>query len=693
MNHKQISILLLTVLILVFASQGVAASGLEDRVAAETAAVRDELTYDELTGSTEEVNSPIANRYFAPVGQSAAALHAFEGTLTVEAQKMQMTLLDGSTAYFDYQFPGFSADFITVDGDLVPAQRDLIKDSPGRWELLLSPGKVWSEPSDNGMSRAAFPFVMIPYNRWFSYNGLATFLYDNTSVSEFRFQIVQEATPTEARFDAWAQFPMSYSPGEIPDRADLIASYREEVARRLPVQPWSELEKRAEPVTLALLTGDIPEEENAAAAVLIDGVLYRQPSMTRYGEFPYPDTMRHSVYSMSKSMGAAVGLLRLAEKYGPEVFNLKIADYLEVTSNHDGWAEVTFADALNMATGIGDVAPDAYPLNIDAETDTPKDRAFWLAETAQKKLDVAFSFGNYPWGPGEIARYTDRNTFVLSAAMDSYLKSQEGQDAHLWQMISEEVFEPIGVYHMPMIHTRERDGQPGIPFMGVGAYPTVDDAAKIAQLFQDGGQYEGQQLLHLEKTLEALYRTDRTGLPTGKSFMSGNQAYNLSFWGLPHGADNGHYYLVPFMSGWGGNTIFIGPNGVSTFVFTDYGPDSYSLAIPQFMEELQPYPDDIPAVSPTPGFALVMKGVWLIPENRQRVLLVNYLLVGWIGLVVGSLLLLLVHMVKKRQLGWGRAIQWTLLTLVIGPVGLLIYWRRVARRQPASQQAKLAISS
>ena len=415
--------------------------------------------------------------------------------------------------------------------------------------------------------------------------------------------------------------------------------------------------------------------------------------MTRYGEFPYPDTMRHSVYSMSKSMGAAVGLLRLAEKYGPEVFNLKIADYLEVTSNHDGWAEVTFADALNMATGIGDVAPDAYPLNIDAETDTPKDRAFWLAETAQKKLDVAFSFGNYPWGPGEIARYTDRNTFVLSAAMDSYLKSQEGQDAHLWQMISEEVFEPIGVYHMPMIHTRERDGQPGIPFMGVGAYPTVDDAAKIAQLFQDGGQYEGQQLLHLEKTLEALYRTDRTGLPTGKSFMSGNQAYNLSFWGLPHGADNGHYYLVPFMSGWGGNTIFIGPNGVSTFVFTDYGPDSYSLAIPQFMEELQPYPDDIPAVSPTPGFALVMKGVWLIPEHRQRALLVNYLLVGWIGLVVGSLLLLLVHMVKKRQLGWGRAIQWTLLTLVIGPVGLLIYWRRVARRQPASQQAKLAISS
>lgn len=42
---------------------------------------------------------------------------------------------------------------------------------------------------------------------------------------------------------------------------------------------------------------------------------------------------------------------------------------------------------------------------------------------------------------------------------------------------------------LPMIHTRETDGSLGIPFMGVGAYPTMDDAAKIAQPFQDGGRY------------------------------------------------------------------------------------------------------------------------------------------------------------------------------------------------------------
>jgi hypothetical protein len=45
-------------------------------------------------------------------------------------------------------------------------------------------------------------------------------------------------------------------------------------------------------------------------------------------------------------------MMRLAEKYGPEVFDLKIKDYVELNATHNGWDKVTFADALNMATGI-----------------------------------------------------------------------------------------------------------------------------------------------------------------------------------------------------------------------------------------------------------------------------------------------------------------------------------------------------
>ena len=90
----------------------------------------------------------------------------------------------------------------------------------------------------------------------------------------------------------------------------------------------------------------------------------------------------------------------------------------------------------------------------------------------------------------------------------------------------------------------------------------------------------------------------RTGLPTGKSFADGDQAYHASFWSIAHRAESGSYFQVPFMSGAGGNTIFLAPNGVSTFVFTDSGQDAYSLNSPAVAEALRPYPEPgLPSVS------------------------------------------------------------------------------------------------
>ena len=178
------------------------------------------------------------------------------------------------------------------------------------------------------------------------------------------------------------------------------------------------------------------------------------------------------------------------------------------------------------------------------------------------------------------------------------------------------------------------------------------------------------------------------GLPTGKSFAHGDQAYNLSFWGINHRTEDGRYFQVPFMSGWGGNTLFLAPNGLSTFVFTDYGPDSYSLAIPQFTEDLLPYPEG--GLSPSTEYALVMKGVWLIPEHYKRAVLINSLLLAWIGLVTGSVILLLTHLFRSSQAARGSLPGWLFLTLLAGPLGLWIYWRRVRRRSGDTTPVALA---
>ena len=49
-------------------------------------------------------------------------------------------------------------------------------------------------------------------------------------------------------------------------------------------------------------------------------------------------------------------MLRLAQKYGDGVFDLKIKDYVDIASNHDGWRNVTFGDTLTAKNGEVDIA-------------------------------------------------------------------------------------------------------------------------------------------------------------------------------------------------------------------------------------------------------------------------------------------------------------------------------------------------
>ena len=169
-----------------------------------------------------------------------------------------------------------------------------------------------------------------------------------------------------------------------------------------------------------------------------------------------------------------------------------------------------------MATGIGENWPQREPNHPFADSDqSPKYRRWHGAQTAQEKLDIGFSFGKYAWGPGEVLRYHDFNTFVLAAAMDSFLKRQADPKRHLWDMVVTDVFRPLGIFQLPILHTWEAAGERRLPLLHYGLYPTIDDLAKLTSLLQHGGQHHGQQLLSAARLAEALYRTDAKGLPSG----------------------------------------------------------------------------------------------------------------------------------------------------------------------------------
>ena len=562
-------------------------------------ATRDRITAAELLSPSGAADGLVHNDYFMPSGAAAPARHALRGTLTIAASKLSRAHdgcagLGGPTA-------AVSVAVFTHGEHLVPAIRTILRSPGGRAGIIVSPGRVWSEPGDQRMSRASFPFVVVDSIHNGTQNGLATFVFDDTHVSNLRVQITQE-TMEWARHDSWGQLPMTYTPGAIADEANRRADFDAERSLETPTKSWSARPTAISSPSFDAFDGDAAPDDISANGLVVDGTLYVKHCHTRTGPYPYCRHMRHGVFSVTKSLGAAVALLRLAAKYGDGVFDLKIADYVRVTATHDGWQDVTFADALSMTVPIGDRGVRRDWPQPDPDETTAKFYGWLQAPTAREKLDRGFTFGRHPWPRGEVVRYNSAVTFVLAVAMDAYLKQKAGPSAHLWDMVVDEVYRPIGILHAPTMHTLETDGARGIPLLGFGLTPTIDDIAKLTTLLQQRGRHGGVQILSAAKLDEALYRTSATGLSVLRLSRFGDYRYHLSFWSVPYVTELGCRFHIPFMAGYGGNFVVLLPNGTSAFRFADgntFDIETMILA----GEAVRPFCASAPAGAPSPPSA------------------------------------------------------------------------------------------
>ena len=546
---------------------------------------RSELTHEQLSSAPTHAVTLVDNRWFLPTGEATDAVHTFSGTLVVPDHAMvsdpsviRPTDIQGKKPQL---FPGMSLHFVSHEGHLVPLDRGLLvaEDSDSYWQMQVSPGRVWSEPGDDGMTRASFPFLLTSIIENESYNGVATFLYNGDSVSQLRYQIVHHLSTfvIETRFVAAGQTNIAYRADDSENSA-VIAGFERELADKLPWRDWSELEEKYGKALFADFDSGIDPALTLTSGLVIDGDVYVRSMNTPYGPYPYPREMRHGVWSVTKTAAGMLTLLRMAQKYGDEVLVYKIRDYLEVTANHDGWDDVTFRHVFSMATGIGTGTHNVSPNNFGTgDASNPNNNAgfddymtWYFAPTLEEKLDEVFNIPSYPWGPGEHGRYRDRDIFTGSAALEALLKEKEGDDADLWQMMFDEVYRPIGIHHISMTRTREPDG-PGTPILAWGIYVSIDDIAKIATLIQNGGMHDGVQLLSAHGTAEALYETDVRGLPTGASNIHGAKSYHLTLWHENYVTDRSRSYTVPTMQGYGGNVVQLMPNGMIGFRFGNGG--------------------------------------------------------------------------------------------------------------------------
>jgi hypothetical protein len=207
---------------------------------------RAQITYSELVDTQYAPSEPVQNENFLPVGQSGSAQHTFTGALVLSATEMNVQPDFKSREVLGKDpkiFPGVKLLFFTHNDELVPVTQAVITPAPdlsknSYWEIVVQPGKIWSEPGDKGWSRAAFPFGLMHSIENETHNGIATFLFNETAVSAVRFQIVTQTAPyyIATHFIAWGQIPAGYDRVPIENLDKLKSTYATEKANRFPTQ-------------------------------------------------------------------------------------------------------------------------------------------------------------------------------------------------------------------------------------------------------------------------------------------------------------------------------------------------------------------------------------------------------------------------------------------------------------------------
>ncbi|MEM6746955.1 MAG: hypothetical protein AAF608_06000 [Pseudomonadota bacterium] len=541
---------------------------------------REKLTATFLT-SDAPLSRPVAMREFGPIEPGPSSVSAFEGRLSFSVARGagsyapvrdRFGFAASSLRRLGYP-PSFSVDVVSDGELLIPESRALQVTDHEAWDLILSAGRIWQERADGHAWRAAIPFALQEKNANCTHNGVITFLIQNgVPASRAAYQISSE-TCAYHQFDMWGVATVSRTADLVGDKDAIVAGYKRERERRLPTKPFSEL-YQDHPALDADAFGspqDISPDHLTIFGVVVDGVHYRSPCFTRYGDYPFCEEMALPSYSTSKSIFAGLGLMRLEQLYpgsGEEV----IADHVSAC-RRAGWNGVTFGHALNMATGrYKKKTPDAD------ESAAVRD-GFFLSPLHDVKIERACEVYPRRERPGRTFVYHTSDHYVLGTAMRAFLAEKTGSDSDIHQTLIVDPLDQLLGLSDTATATRRTADDTAQPYVGWGLTFLADDIAKIGSSLSGASASAGmQQLFGREALATALQQNpDDRGLPAPAKPIG----YSNGFWSydVASALSCRSPQPIPFMSGYGGISVVPMPNGLTYYYFSDNEEFSWVRAV------------------------------------------------------------------------------------------------------------------
>ncbi len=552
---------------------------------------RSVLTYSTLFSSSNP-SSPVDDTSgFGLPANAAAPSQAFEGTLTLNNTASNGNFKDlydpyayGSVSAWKH-LGTFSFQFVQNGSYFIPAKQGLVI-TGGDWNYVIGPGRVWNENSDDGYTRVSFPFALIELNQNCTHNGEMTFLLSNTAtphISNVYYQITQE-TCEYYKFNMWGEISATYTQQTVSNDTALENAEAAEVSNRLPTKPFSALTTDYPNAGLVLsnFTKAFSSPSDITTyGLVINGTNYSSGNncQTRYGNYAFCSELRLPSYSVAKSAFADTALMRLGELYGTGVYSQLIKSYFSTQGGN--WNSTTFANTSDMATG------NYNSSSYETDESSAAMSTFLDAESYSSKNTDAFAFKQHYTTPGTLWVYQSAATYILTQGMNAYLQQQQGSGADIFNLVRDSVYTPINLSQGAMTMIRTDDNATGHPTGYYGLFLIQDDIGKLGSFLNNGnGVISGRQVLESTRLQQSLFRESNpsgtalltsmvTDPDTGKAVYPNSMYYKDDYWGKKMTPGEFSQYSctfwVPFMSGYGGNTVLLLPNGVTYYIFSDGG--------------------------------------------------------------------------------------------------------------------------
>jgi len=458
-----------------------------------------------------------------------------------------------------WDLPGFTFDFVVNSADIIPVRRGAIESNHPYFEWILEPGKVWKTPK--GLVRFSLPVALMERGANCIHTGVLMGTLSASGSPEKAMLQIGSETCLYFKFNKWALLQSQWIEKPLPSSSTVVENYREEVANRLPVQPITELSSLHPALTEDALSQNtlIDPSDMTLFGAVVDGIHYVSDCDTRLGAYPHCDVLPLPSYSVAKSLVAGLGLLRL-EKLYPEAMKAQVADYVPICAKAN-WLGVSFENLLDMTSG--------HYRSVEArEDENNHSLPFFLTNDVDEKLAFACKKFKRQTTPGKQWVYRTTDTFILSVAMQAFWQEKRGRDADYYRDLLVPLWRSLGL--SPVIDlTRRTEGRASVPYAGYGLILHRSDAAKVAAELANPSDAFLSQFPRDE--LRAALQQE----PNNSGFQAGSERlrYNNGFWGwnTKDFADCATDSWLPFMSGYGGISLVMMPEGAVYYYFSDSG--------------------------------------------------------------------------------------------------------------------------